>query len=194
VRILDADGSSEFVPINATSLDGRIVNDLTAGKYDVVVSVGPSFTSRREEARESMIAFMQAMPQSAAMIADLFAKANDWEGAEEMARRLRLPLLAQGIVEPEEGDPPPQPQQPGPEVLLAQAEQMKAQAAILRAEVDAMKVRAEIAKLEMEAGKMRADVGLDLLSLGQKQQAQNQKHAKAQADTLINLARAAAGR
>jgi hypothetical protein len=143
------------------------------------------------------MAFMQAMPQSAAMIADLFAKANDWDGADEMTRRLRMPLIAQGVVQPEEGEQPPPPPQPGPEVLLAQAEQMKAQAAIMRAQVDMMKAQAEVAKItaetaktETEAGKMRADVGVDLLRLGQKQAEMTSRDNKARADTMLRAIQA----
>jgi hypothetical protein len=188
-RILNPDNTTEFVQINATGPDGQIINDLTAGKYDVTVSVGPSFTSQREEARESMMAFMQAMPQSAALIADLFAKANDWPGAEEMTRRLRMPLIAQGVVEPEEDEAPPPPPQPGPEQMIAQAEMTKAQAALLRAQVDMVKAEAERAKLETETAKMRADTGVDLLRLGQKQAEMTQRDNKARADTMLRAMR-----
>jgi hypothetical protein len=107
-----------------------------------------------------------------------------------MTRRLRKPLIAQGVVEPEEGEEPPPPPQPGPEVLLAQAEQMKAQAAIMRAQVDMMKAQAEVAKLETEAGKMRADVGVDLLRLGQKQAEMTSRDNKARADTMLRAIQA----
>jgi hypothetical protein len=190
-RILEPDGSTEFVPLNYTDpATGEIINDLTRGKYDVTVSVGPSFTSRREEARESMMAFMQAMPQSAAMVADLFAKANDWESAEEMARRLRMPLIAQGVVEPEGDEQPPPPPQPGPEQMLGQAEMMKAQAQMLRAQADMMKAEVEVRKLETETGKMRADVGVELLKIGQKQAEITNRDNKARADSMIGAIRA----
>ena len=65
------------------------VFDLTAGKYDVTVTAGPSYTTQRQEASESMMRFVQAMPQAGAVTADLIAKAMDWPGADEFAARLK---------------------------------------------------------------------------------------------------------
>ena len=62
------------------------------GTYDVVVTVGPSFTTQRTEARQSMSEFIQYYPQSAPLIGDLYAKSMDWPGAEEVAKRLEFLL------------------------------------------------------------------------------------------------------
>src|SRR5690606_169513 len=104
------DGAAEFVTINQTIVDPqtgqkRIINDLSVGRYDVVASTGPSFSTRREEARESMLTFMQAMPQAIPMVADLFAKYQDWPGGEEIAARFRKLAIAQGITKPDPQDP-----------------------------------------------------------------------------------------
>jgi hypothetical protein len=76
--------------------------DLTAGKYDVMVTAGPGFTTRREEAATQMMEFIRIFPQSAPLIGDLLAKNLDWPGAEQVADRLRamLPPQAQGKVNP----------------------------------------------------------------------------------------------
>ena len=80
--------------------------DLTLGKYDVTVETGPSFTTRREEAAQQMIAFVQAYPQAAPLIGDLLVKNLDWPGADEIAQRLHamLPPQISG-----QGAPPPNP-------------------------------------------------------------------------------------
>jgi hypothetical protein len=72
--------------------------DLTAGKYDVTVSSGPSFTTRREESAQQMMEFIRVFPQAAPLIGDLLAKNLDWPGADEVAERLKamLPPQAQG--------------------------------------------------------------------------------------------------
>lgn len=72
--------------------------DLTVGKYDVTCEVGPSFNTKREEAANQMLQFIQAFPQSAPMIGDLLAKNLDWPGADDIADRLKamLPPQAQG--------------------------------------------------------------------------------------------------
>lgn len=69
--------------------------DLTVGKYDVVVSAGPSFTSKREEAASQMIELIRAYPAAAPIIGDLLAKNLDWPGADEIAKRLQAMLPAQ---------------------------------------------------------------------------------------------------
>jgi hypothetical protein len=64
------------------------IYDLTAGKYDLTVRAGPSFTSRREEAATQMIELIRAYPAVAPLIGDLLARNLDWPGADEIARRL----------------------------------------------------------------------------------------------------------
>jgi hypothetical protein len=102
VRILGQDDSSQTVQINEPGLgqDGlpALLNDLTRGKYDVTVTVGPSYATKRMEAAESMMAFMQAFPQAAQVAGDLVAKAMDWPGADEIGDRLEK-TLPPGMVE-----------------------------------------------------------------------------------------------
>lgn len=72
--------------------------DLTTGKYDVTVTAGPGFTTRREEAATQMMEFVRVFPQAAPIIGDLLAKNLDWPGAEQVAERLKaiLPPQAAG--------------------------------------------------------------------------------------------------
>jgi len=86
-------------------LSGLIkVFDLAAGKYDVTCESGPSFTTRREEAANQMMQFVQAFPQSAPVIGDLIAKSLDWPGSDEIAKRLQSMLPPQA----QDGAKPPQ--------------------------------------------------------------------------------------
>lgn len=70
----------------------RIFNP-QVGLYDVYVSTGPSFTTRRIEAVEAMTSMTQANPQLWQVIGDQLVKNMDWPGAEDMAERLKLTLL-----------------------------------------------------------------------------------------------------
>lgn len=170
IRILGEDGKEEFAQINVTDpATGQKFNDLSVGRYDVVPSVGPSFSTRREEARESMMAFFQAQPQAAAIAGDIVAKTMDWPGAEEFAKRMRRMALMQGMIEPDQQNPDDmkivqgmqqQGQKPDPNALLAQAEMEKAKAAQMKAQSDAMiaveKLKTDRAKIMLDA--MRAEV------------------------------------
>ncbi|MEO8128356.1 MAG: portal protein [Bryobacteraceae bacterium] len=66
--------------------------DISVGKYAVTVTTGPSYTTRRVEAREEMMAMVNSMPQTMAVAADKIVEAQDWPGADEIARRLRTQL------------------------------------------------------------------------------------------------------
>ncbi len=88
------------------------IYDLSVGQYDVSVSVGPSYQSKRQEAVASQLAFIQSFPQAAPVIGDLVVRNMDWPGAKEIADRLKRML-------------PPQLQDEGdgtPESQLAQAQ------------------------------------------------------------------------
>lgn len=141
VRILNRDGTDKFVPINQpTAVPGpngeplAKVFDLTKGKYDVVVAVGPSYTTQRDEAADNMIAFIQAVPQAGPLILDLLARNMDWPGADEIEKRLKLllpPQLQQGIP----GQPPAPPPPPDPmQIMMLKKAEGEAQLAQLMVE------------------------------------------------------------
>ena len=97
VRILGEDDSQKMVRLNEVVQNEEtgaweVLNDTSVGKYDVRVSVGPSYSTKRQEAADSMMSFMQAYPNAAPMIGDLIAKNMDWPGAEEIAKRLKATI------------------------------------------------------------------------------------------------------
>lgn len=156
VRVLGEDGAQKLVRINqALPEPGRRALDLSVGRYDVVAEAGLSYSTRREEAREGMMAFMQAVPSMAALVGDLFAHAQDWPKADEIAKRIRAALIRQGMLQPDETDAAegrvPQPQ-PSVEQILAQAELMKAQNRAREIEIDAEMKSRELAIKEAELG------------------------------------------
>jgi hypothetical protein len=80
------------------------IYDISAGRYDVAVDTGPSFTTRREEQAQQMTEFIRAYPQAAPIIGDLLVKSLDWQNAEEIAERLKAmlpPQIQQAEMPPE---------------------------------------------------------------------------------------------
>ena len=61
----------------------------SVGKYDVMVTTGPSYMTKRQESMEAMSQILQGNPQLWAVAGDLFVKNMDWPGAQEMAKRLQ---------------------------------------------------------------------------------------------------------
>jgi hypothetical protein len=88
MRIQGESGSEQLVNVNQPTLmeDGSVgtQNDLTVGKYDLIASIGASFSSKREEMVRSMIESAQYAPQLANVIIPLIFKYSDWPGAEEI--------------------------------------------------------------------------------------------------------------
>jgi hypothetical protein len=146
-RIIGHDGVEKMVTINQ-SQEGTedLINDLAKGTYDVEVTIGPSFQSARQEALDTLIAFSEALPNTAPMIADLLAKNIDTPDAQEMARRLRIPLIQQGLVQPTEAEKAANPNiaQPSPQQQMQQKMQQD-NAALLAAKAQKMQADAQIA-------------------------------------------------
>ena len=90
----------------AANPEGRIYN-LSVGRYDVAVRVGPSYATQREQSAQAMMELIRVYPPAAPVLGDLLVKAMDWPGADEAARRIqmlqRMEMQRAGFV------PPPQP-------------------------------------------------------------------------------------
>ncbi len=137
------------------------VYDLSAGKYDVTVTAGPSFTTRRQEAATQMIELVRAFPQAAAAVGDILAKNLDWPGADEIAERLTA-LREQPQQAPKE-DP-------------VQVAMVKAQADVQAANVKAqgdfelgkMKIKQEgelaVLRMQMETGLAQQKAQLEAIT------------------------------
>ena len=57
------------------------------GQYDVCVTTGPSYMTKRQESLDAMSQLLQGNPQLWSVAGDLFVKNMDWPGAQEMAKR-----------------------------------------------------------------------------------------------------------
>jgi len=88
LTILGEDGSRQRVNVNVPVIgpNGELStsNDLTVGTYDVIASVGPSFSSRREEMSKMLIESLQYAPMLAPILTPLIFKYSDWPGSQEV--------------------------------------------------------------------------------------------------------------
>lgn len=103
VRILALDGEDSEVQVNQPYMDRKTGKmheyNLNAGRYDVSVDVGPSYTTQRQEAAASMLEVMKSFPEAARLIGDLVAKSMDWPEADEVSKRLKLLLPPEILAE-----------------------------------------------------------------------------------------------
>ena len=92
MRVLGKDGGENIVKINESMPDGKVMNDLSAGKYDVTVTTGPGYDTQRMEFVDMLTQLGQTNPAIAAGVPDLIVGAMDFPKAEEAAERLKLLL------------------------------------------------------------------------------------------------------
>lgn len=114
-------------------------SDVTMGKYGVTVSVGPASETKRALASEQMMAFVNAMPQGAAVVMDLVAEAQDWPKSAEFAKRFKM-MLPPGTIPTDEMTPEQQ-----------QAAQMQQQVAEMQQQLEKAMADAELAGKQAKA-------------------------------------------
>jgi len=98
-RIVGIDGEVDMVKINPTQPEAvkkitdeqgivmEKVYNPSVGTYDVCVTTGPSYMTKRQESLDAMSQLLQGNPQLWAVAGDLFIKNMDWPGAQEMSQR-----------------------------------------------------------------------------------------------------------
>lgn len=120
VRILGEDGqpktaildpSLETPKMDQKDETGKVVATLfnpNLGKYDVTVTVGPAYTTKRQEQDEWLTALTQSAPQLMPLIGDLLFKSKDMPLADQIAKRMKLMLDPRVLQAEEGGDMPPE--------------------------------------------------------------------------------------
>lgn len=149
IRILGEDDAEEIKVINKPQLDLQtgetvIINDLNRGHYDIKVTTGPSFSTRRSETAEQLGTLFGQNPQMAQLGADIYFKSLDLVGADELVERVRKAGIKQGVIEPNEDEKQ--------EITAAQQQEQQMKAQAMQIEM-AMK-QAEVAN-EQAAAKER---------------------------------------
>ncbi|EBM4323404.1 portal protein [Salmonella enterica] len=160
VRVVNEDGTDDIALMNAQVVDsqtGRVValNDLSTGRYDVTVDVGPSYTARRDATVSVLTNVLSTMLPNDPMrpaIQGIILDNIDGEGLDDFKEYNRNQLLTSGIVKPrneKEQQIVMQAQQAAanqqnPEMVLAQAQMVAAQA-------EAQKATNETAQTQIKA-------------------------------------------
>lgn len=140
IRVIGEDGADKLIRVNKPVFDQQTgqwvtVNDLSQGRFDIAVTVGPSFSTQRMEMAEAMLNLSND-PSPIGMLAKFgFIKSLDAPGMEELVKGARKFLVTQGLLDPEEGDQPPGPPPPDP--------RMEADARLKSAQADKAKAEAE---------------------------------------------------
>jgi hypothetical protein len=108
IRVLGEDGKPNTVKI--TDKDGEAnpdegIYNLTAGKYDLTVKAGASYTTQREEALDLLTNLVQANKDIAPIVGDKIVELMDIPGGDVISKRLQAMLPPQ-VQQAEQGDDP----------------------------------------------------------------------------------------
>jgi hypothetical protein len=116
------------------------------GKHGVTVTVGPATVTKRALAAEQMMAFVNAVPETASTVMDLVADAQDWPKADEFARRFRM-SLPPGMIPEDEMTP----EMKAMQQQQGQMKDMEMQVAAANAQADLALKQAKAAQAEAAA-------------------------------------------
>ena len=184
IRILGEDDREEVMMINKPQLDLQtgetiIINDLNRGHYDIKVTTGPSFSTRRSETAEQLGTLFGQNPQMAQMGADIYFKSLDLVGADELVERVRKSGIKAGMIEPNEEEKK--------ELTAGQQQQQQIKAQAMQMEM-AMK-QAEIANEQAEARERESKTMLNTIKaqVEQLELAQAQQDLEAQRIAAMRL-------
>lgn len=164
IRTVGEDEELRLVRIN-DPMDPEAV-DLAKGSYDVTLSTGTSFQTRRVEAAEAMMNAVQVWPEIMQIAGDLVVKAQDWPGAEKLAERLKkaIPAELQSDDEQQASPIPPEVQQAMQEMQAALEEMGK--------ENEELKTDKSINQFEAETKRLKVLLDAELSEEGLKQKAE----------------------
>lgn len=186
LRILGADGVEDYKRVNQVVFDkdtGKSirVNDLSVGKYDVTITIGPAFSTLRQEAVEIYGELGRQFPQLMAVAGDLIFKSMDLPYADDISERLRI-MLPSEIRQQLDSDTeiPPEIQN-----LMQQAQQAMAQVQehgqLVQAASDELEgekalndkqkaeIKTELANVKTAVAEFDAHIAQELLKLVQKE-------------------------
>lgn len=152
IRTINAEDSIEMQQINQKQENRllgitEVLNDVTVGQYDVVVTAGKAFASRRAEAVEGMLKWAQVFPQQAPLVADQILENMDVPGGDVMAARIKRSLPPQVVNDPDS----PEGQQ-----AAQQAQQQQAQQAAMQQQLMQAKIQTEMGKNQAAMAKSHA--------------------------------------
>ena len=169
VRIVGEDETQSVITVNQPYRDPESGMQkhypLDRGKYDVVVTTGPSYTTARQEGAETLGQVFKAVPTVFPILGDLWVGSMDYPWSEEGARRLKAMLPPQVQSEEQGAQQIP----PAVQQHVAQLEQQLQQAHAfaqslheqMAAKVPEIQSKMEIATMHEEMKRVIAFATLD---------------------------------
>jgi hypothetical protein len=181
VRILGEDGTPNYAQLDpeqdeamrkTRAMDGTIkkIYNIGVGQYDVTVSIGSSYATKRQEGADFLTQVAQSSPDLMPVIGDVLFKSLDMPYADEIANRLKK-MLDPKLQDDASGDSPEVQQikmQMGQHIEQLTQRLQDAESAMQAAEVEAqelqrkatdnqVKQEVEMLKVSLEERKIQID-------------------------------------
>ena len=158
LKIRNEDDTEKSVTINQTLMEyeGQPIksNDLSETAFKTIrVVLGPSYASKQQEAVQNLLQLIQAVPAVGEIGGDIIARNLNFDGAEQLAERLKaiLPPQVLQLENPEAAEPPPpDPMQEMQAQGAMQAMQSEVQAGEAKAQAESAKAAAEAERANRE--------------------------------------------
>ena len=169
VRVLNPEDEALKVQIGSGTLF-----DINAGKYDISVEAGPSFSTRREETYQMMLQIIQTNPALMGVIGDLIFKYSDTPGADVISERLRKTIPPQ-LLEGENKQPGGQDQQSQQQLQMMSQKIEEDQALIQQATVKVQEMQQELEQCKAQLSNKADDLQVKARSDQLKNQTEQMK-------------------
>lgn len=170
------------------------IYNLNVGRYDVLATVGPSYTTKRQEAVDAMAQILQGNPALFQMIGDVWVRNQDWPGADEIADRLKAMLPPQ-VLQAEQGEQgeqgiPPAVQQQMQQMQM-QMQQMGEQLQVTQGQLQEAKTQqaskaADIRLKEMDIQIKEIELEMKRVEMATKAQESEAKQQELRHETMMN--------
>ena len=166
-RIIGIDGETSTVKINPMQPEpvrklmdetGVVIEKIynpSVGKYDVAVTTGPSYMTKRQEAMDAMSQILQANPNLWGVAGDLFVKNMDWPGAQEIAKRLQKMIDPKLLADEE--DPALQAANQQMEVMAQEMQMMQQMLQNIQQSMEAREVQVKEFEAQVKAYQAETD-------------------------------------
>ena len=175
VQVLGEDGQERPIIIDPNAPEayqetpeGEVYN-LGKGKYSIVVDVGPSYATKRQEAVDAQLNLVQSYPQLMQTVGDIVVSNMDWPGAEEMSKRLKAMLPPQ-IMQMLENDHGGKDQDPQVVLMMNQmADQVEQLSKALQGATDELRIKEEeleIKRFDAQTKRLEVDHKVAIESVG----------------------------
>lgn len=175
VTLTSDDGSREDAYVMQSTIDletgeHKVMNDLRTAKFEVFAEIGTAYESQKQQERQELTQLLQSTPPDHPVYSGLLFKyiaLSDGPDSKDLKEYAKKQLILSGFKEPETDEEKAileqasqQSSQPDANMVLAMAEQMKAEVANKKADIEMF--NAETKRFEAQVSAEKAGVDIEL--------------------------------